>query len=503
LSYFDNLTNLSLTQLPNLQSVDFSYTPQLTNLSFAQLPSMRSLSLRLLDKLTDLSSLAHAAPALTKLSIGTNASDLTPLADLTQLKQLSLHGDSFSDLSPLSNLTGLKLLSIGWNQITDISPLGKLTNLKHLGISSQAVTDIQGLTALKKLESLSLETNVTDLSPAGELPNLRLLSAVYGKVEKTTGLATAKNLRQLYLSGNQIEDISSLASLKHMIYLDISGNQIQDISPVLNLPKLKHLDFSNNQVALITGSEVVQGIEKLRKKHVDVNTTDQNAGPLLAISSGGEEITDFTWEPLDFGTKTDGTPLERAFRLRNKGTTPVQFSKVRLPQGYQLVDGFPNQLDPQSEATITVRYTGTAPGTFYGKLTFDTNNALERHSGIPMVASVAGPNGVPEPQPLGLFRGTSTRVEEFPPGATPIISHPKFSIEIIGWTSGAKPKAVVKIQGVDKATYSRHGNTFGRELRATDHIFFEAKLFGDTLVGTYTLNHRIYHSTFELHRAES
>ncbi|OFX24279.1 MAG: hypothetical protein A2033_17195 [Bacteroidetes bacterium GWA2_31_9] len=56
-----------------------------------------------------------------------------------------------------------------------------------------------------------------------------------------------KSLNTLYLSGNQISDISSLQYLT-LMKLDLSGNQISDISPLKELKSLKQLILNSNPI---------------------------------------------------------------------------------------------------------------------------------------------------------------------------------------------------------------------------------------------------------------
>ena len=61
-------------------------------------------------------------------------------------------------------------------------------------------------------------------------------------------MAKLKGLTSLYLSNNQISDISCLAELKGLTSLYLRGNQISDISCLVELKGLTSLDLSNNQI---------------------------------------------------------------------------------------------------------------------------------------------------------------------------------------------------------------------------------------------------------------
>ncbi len=71
------------------------------------------------------------------------------------------------------------------------------------------------------------ENNITDISP----------------------LAKLTNLASLWLDGNNITDISPLAKLTNLTELKLNNNNISDISPLVNLTKLADLDLFGNNIS--------------------------------------------------------------------------------------------------------------------------------------------------------------------------------------------------------------------------------------------------------------
>ena len=56
------------------------------------------------------------------------------------------------------------------------------------------------------------------------------------------------NLTTLYLSKNQIIDLTPLSNLINLKVLDLSNNQISDLTGLSNLINLEYLDLSENQI---------------------------------------------------------------------------------------------------------------------------------------------------------------------------------------------------------------------------------------------------------------
>jgi len=69
------------------------------------------------------------------------------------------------------------------------------------------------------------------------------------QISDLSSLTGLTNLERLYLSNNQISDLSPLTELTNLEWLDLSGNPITDLSPLKGLTNLKRLFFSNNPIS--------------------------------------------------------------------------------------------------------------------------------------------------------------------------------------------------------------------------------------------------------------
>ncbi|MBM4448621.1 MAG: leucine-rich repeat domain-containing protein, partial [Chloroflexi bacterium] len=80
-------------------------------------------------------------------------------------------------------------------------------------------------------------------------------------------------LAVLYLSANEVEDVSPLISLAGLQRLSLSQNQISDIAPLLansGLGDGDHLDLKGNNLDLSQGFEDMADIRQLEERGVQV-----------------------------------------------------------------------------------------------------------------------------------------------------------------------------------------------------------------------------------------
>ncbi|HEX2925573.1 MAG TPA: leucine-rich repeat domain-containing protein, partial [Ruminiclostridium sp.] len=104
-----------------------------------------------------------------------------------------------------------------------------------------------------------------------DMLNLRSLDAKYLDIVSLEGLQYAENLDTLYLTSNEIEDISQLSGLPNLRYLFINDNKIKSIAPLAYVPKLSLLSIGMNQ---ITDISPLKGLTNL--KSIDFNRNALN-----------------------------------------------------------------------------------------------------------------------------------------------------------------------------------------------------------------------------------
>ena len=210
--------------------------------------------------ITSLEGLQYATNLENLTLSNSEISDIELLRPLINLERLSLSRNQISDITPLSNLIGLTNLILDRNQISDITPLSNLTNLTGLGLRDNPIGDfspISDLTGLKTLGLIDTGFSDSDIDILKPLTNLRTLFLSRNEISNLTSLATALSgmdaLSGLHLDSNQISDLSPLETLTNLTELlrslYLNDNQIDDISPLKNLKSLTELRFHCNQVS--------------------------------------------------------------------------------------------------------------------------------------------------------------------------------------------------------------------------------------------------------------
>lgn len=105
---------------------------------------------------------------------------------------------------------------------------------------------------------------ISDLTPLSKLTNLQELSLVENRVTDLTPLSNLTNLQSLNLSKNQITDISSIANLTKLGgnfgALNLKDNQITDLTPLSGLKDLQWLSLGGNPIEDITPLETLPNL---------------------------------------------------------------------------------------------------------------------------------------------------------------------------------------------------------------------------------------------------
>ncbi|MDO7864136.1 LPXTG cell wall anchor domain-containing protein [Brochothrix thermosphacta] len=144
--------------------------------------------------------------------------------------------------------------------ISVISAVLIICTASFTGIDAKAATQViipdNALrTVIKDTLNLNDDTDITDES----LLKLKELRAVNKNISSLEGLGYALNLGEMYLSENNISDLSPLlpifnnweASTGNYFFFDVSSNNISDLSMFNDVPKLPRYSvfhFENNQI---------------------------------------------------------------------------------------------------------------------------------------------------------------------------------------------------------------------------------------------------------------
>ncbi|WP_411349958.1 SMI1/KNR4 family protein [Paenibacillus sp. WLX2291] len=92
------------------------------------------------------------------------------------------------------------------------------------------------------------DENLTDVSGLERCKEVRELSLSRNQVTDIQPLVHCRELKNLYLIKNPISDLRPLSRLPYLYYLNISGTAVSDLSPLAELPRLTQLDCSDTPV---------------------------------------------------------------------------------------------------------------------------------------------------------------------------------------------------------------------------------------------------------------
>ena len=231
----------SLGQLPNLLSIDFSYSDGVLG---------KSLSVSLLSKPSNLYNVYLAYSGLTGVEYGS-------LNGATRLHDLVLEGNfigprAFNSISshstPLYNLRSLSLdncgLSLDQSFVYDGSFLFK--DFPELQVISLARNNFYNLPNFSQFNSGRIINEPTNIKTL--ILSKNLMSSLPAESIKNL-CSTMPNLTYLDLSGNRISTISQLCNSLEELYLSSNqlwNNQDKNLAVIQRLKKLVHVDLASN-----------------------------------------------------------------------------------------------------------------------------------------------------------------------------------------------------------------------------------------------------------------
>ena len=197
---------------------------------------------------------------------------------------------------PSANLGSLVRERLGLDSdetVTQIDML-RLTGFEATGLE---IANISGLESAVNLKALFLSDNqIEDLSPISGSTILESLDLNQNNVSDISSLADMANLTTLGLSGNAVTDLSPLADLAVLNSLELQGNEVSDISSLAGAANLGFLGLRGNPV---TDLSPLEGLEWL--SHLDlVGTSTADLSPLEQLARltrlrfGGDLVTDLS-----------------------------------------------------------------------------------------------------------------------------------------------------------------------------------------------------------------
>ena len=233
---------------------------------------------------------------------------------LDRIQRLWLRGNRISSITGLDDIADTLLyLNLRTNRLADID-LSELTNLRQLYLSDNGLTSVD-VTALTQLQVLWLHNNVD--TPTGRIPNpaytnqitslgtlpdsLTDLRLTGNSLDTAISVSSRTGLTKLYLSGDQISDVSQVAGLTGLAELGLTDMRLtgSDLSSLSRLTGLQKLDLSGNLIVDLSPLASATGLTELR---LDGNSV-ADLSPLSSLAAledlyiARNRIGDFS--PLD------------------------------------------------------------------------------------------------------------------------------------------------------------------------------------------------------------
>lgn len=166
-------------------------------------------------------------------------------------------------------------------KVTSLKGLSYCTNLHALDISGLNITDgsMNQIATLSKLEILiARDCGLSSMSVGSTAVldnaiNLKVLDLSNNKFERLDSVLSADvtygQLREVYLSNNQLYDISALASAPALSMLSLSGNGLKtdDLDQLENFPYLNYLSLAHNEIDSVEPLADLINLTDLRLQH--------------------------------------------------------------------------------------------------------------------------------------------------------------------------------------------------------------------------------------------
>lgn len=151
----------------------------------------------------------------------------------------------------------------GNQQLTDISPLGAVKLLNELKLDKTAVHDFSSLADCNILNRVSAqECGITDISTLTN-KTIQYLYLTDNNISDISVVSGYKALGTLYLGNNSVSDLSPLSGLQLLDELDIQKNQVSDLSPLSSCQRLISLRVNDNNITTLAPLSEMQRLKYL------------------------------------------------------------------------------------------------------------------------------------------------------------------------------------------------------------------------------------------------
>lgn len=131
----------------------------------------------------------------------------------------------------------------------EAAPLTDITSLSFSDPALEACVKATSQQYAEKIESLVCNNKgIQHLDGIEELSELKTLFVSFNEISDITPVGELSKLKTLYVNGNNIQDISALSDLENLNALGLQYNDIQDISSLSSKSQLKSLHVRKNAI---------------------------------------------------------------------------------------------------------------------------------------------------------------------------------------------------------------------------------------------------------------
>jgi Leucine-rich repeat (LRR) protein len=226
------LTNIQITDMLRLPSIDIQNNNQLLTLKLQNLSGLQSLTIASNTKLTSLE--MENLSAISTISITDSAQlktiTLTNASRLTRLDLNSLSNFDSISFENAQSLTAVNIISspLLKNIIFTNTPLINSIDLT----GCQLTTFPESILTLKSLTKLTMAANQLSSLPSTlstDLPNLQVLNLINNKFQGNLFQPPLIYIRELYLNNNSFTSLNGIEEYKSLQQIEVDFNNISTI----------------------------------------------------------------------------------------------------------------------------------------------------------------------------------------------------------------------------------------------------------------------------------
>lgn len=239
--------------------------------------------------------------------------------DLASIVDLDCSGRGILTIEGAQYLATLASADFDDNSIGDLSPLADVkTSLTSLKVRDNALVSVAALADHPALQNLYLSgNNIADLSALSSAADLRIVDVSNNRLTNLDGLGSHAYLLSVTAAGNSLTDISALAALPRVTTIDVSNNQLTDLSALSTstaTTRLKTVTISGNRISSISVLSRFTKLATLRAANNKISDLTSLTGltQLLEVDVTNNQVTSLaglSGHALLFTLKASGNQL--------------------------------------------------------------------------------------------------------------------------------------------------------------------------------------------------